>query len=316
MDKGIEERKRSILTEFPDLVRSGVSLKDYCSFRVGGPADLFAAVPDKESLTKLIRFCVGLNVPYVVIGDGTNLLISDSGFRGLVIKNEISGMEVDGQRIRAGAGEEFMNLVNSASENSLTGLEFAAGIWGSVGGAIFGNAGAYGSEICDVLTEVELVDRQGNIRTERVEYFEFEYRGSKLKESGETVVSAVVELSPGDGEQIQSRVNEILAIRAQKHPRIPNSAGSFFKNILDPSQPHGKLAAGKILDDVGAKKISHGGAKVFEKHANILINSGNATAQDIRHLADILKEKALKESGIALTEEVISIGDFEGDDKK
>jgi len=316
MDKGIEERKRSILTQFPDFVQCDVSLKDYCSFGVGGPADLFAAVQDKDKLTKLIRVCAGLNVPYVVIGDGTNLLISDSGFRGLVIKNEITGMEVNGQKIRAGAGEEFMSLVNTASENSLTGLEFAAGIWGSVGGAIFGNAGAYGSEICDVLTEVELVDRQGNIRAEGPEYFEFEYRGSKLKESGETVVSAVVELSPGERVNIQSRVNEILAIRAKKHPRIPNSAGSFFKNIPDPSQPHGKLPAGKILDEVGAKKISYGGAKVYEKHANILINSGNATAKDIRRLADILKEKALMESGIALTEEVISIGDFGEENKK
>ena len=307
----IQQVYQDLKNAFPHLIEEQVSLAGHSSFGVGGPADLFARVRTVEQMCDVVKAAHEAGVPFNVIGAGTNLLVADKGCRGLVICNEIMGLEVSDRRITIGAGEEYMTLVNTATEAGLTGMEFAAGIWGTVGGAVVGNAGAYGSEICDVLIEAGIVDRQGVLRVEKTPYFEFKYRDSKLKRTKEIVVSATVELSPGDRQKISARVNEILAIRAEKHPRIPNSAGSFFKNILDPAQPYGKLPAGKLLDEVGAKELSHGGARVYEKHANILINSGTATAQDIRELADILKERTLEKHGIKLEEEVVSLGDFD-----
>ena len=301
----------TILARFPEITRRDVSLADFSSFGVGGPADVLAVAHTTSELQGLIRCANELAVPFVLIGGGTNLLVADRGIRGLVIKNEIMGMRVSGNRITAGAGEEFLDLIKTATRASLTGFEFAAGIWGTVGGAIYGNAGAYGNEICDVLVECEVMDRAGDIRVEPASYFEFVYRGSKLKRTHEIVLSATVELKPGDQTAIQARVDEILAMRAEKHPRIPNSAGSFFKNIPDSTQPYGKLPAGKLLDAVGAKGMTVGGARVFEKHANILVNYGGATAQDIRRLADTLKRLAFERHGILLEEEVVVLGEFD-----
>ncbi|MFQ5606540.1 MAG: UDP-N-acetylmuramate dehydrogenase [Candidatus Zixiibacteriota bacterium] len=301
----------ALLDEFGTGIEQGVCLAPYSSFGAGGPADLFIRIGRPEQLSRLLAAVSRYRIPWVVIGSGTNLLISDHGFRGLVIKNEMRGIERAGNRIKAYAGEDFMALVNAATDASLSGLEFASGIWGAIGGAVVGNAGAYGSEFCDVMLEAELADNQGVIRVEPTEYFEFVYRGSKLKTTREVVVSATVELKPGERARIQARVDEILAIRATKHPKIPNSAGSFFKNIPDPAQPHGKLPAGKLLDEIGAKSMSVGAARVYEKHANILINSGGATSQDIRSLADELKKKAFERHGLTLEEEVVSIGEFD-----
>ncbi len=296
---------------FPDLIEEQVSLAQYSSFGVGGPADLFARVRTVDQLSSLLKTVSELEIPFAVIGLGTNLLVADKGYRGLVIQNIIKGLEVSGSQITIASGEDYMTLVNAATEAGLTGMEFAAGIWGAVGGAVVGNAGAYGSEICDVMVKAEIANRQGVIRTEKTAYFEFAYRSSILKKTKEILVSATVKLKSGNKVSIAARVKEILQIRSEKHPRIPNSAGSFFKNILDSTQPYGKLPAGKLLDEVGAKELSYGGARVYEKHANILINSGTATAQDIRKLADILKERTLEKHGITLEEEVVSLGDFE-----
>ena len=301
----------SLCDELGEIVQRDVSLAPFSSFGVGGSADIFARVITPETLSRVLAAVAKSGIPWVIIGSGTNLLISDHGFRGLVIKPELMGIERSGNRIKAYAGEDFMSLVKAATEASLTGLEFAAGIWGAVGGAVVGNAGAYGAEFCDVMIEAQVADRKGVIRIEPTSYFDFVYRGSKLKATREIVVSATVELGPGEKDKIQARVDEILAIRATKHPKIPNSAGSFFKNIPDPTQPYGKLPAGKLLDDVGAKRETSGGARVYEKHANILINDGRATSQDIRDLADILKKKVLKKHGVELQEEVVQIGEFD-----
>lgn len=301
----------SLCDELGEIIERDVSLAPFSSFGVGGAADLFVRIATPEILSRVLAAVAKSGISWVTIGSGTNLLISDHGFRGLVIKAEMMGIERSGNRIKAYTGEDFMSLVNSATEASLTGLEFAAGIWGAVGGAVVGNAGAYGSEFCDVMLEAEVAEIKGVIRVEPTSYFEFIYRGSKLKKTREIVVSATVELKPGERKKIQARVDEILKIRATKHPKIPNSAGSFFKNIIDPTQPYGKLPAGKLLDEIGAKGETFGGARVYEKHANILINAGGATSQDIRNLADILKRKTLEKHGIELQEEVVQIGEFD-----
>lgn len=301
----------NVSARYPSLLQMNTSLADYSTFGVGGKADYFACAHTEDQLRLLLFEASRQDLPALVIGGGTNLLISDKGYRGLIIKNEIMGISVSGQTITVAAGEEFMALINAASEAALSGLEFAAGIWGTVGGAVVGNAGAYGSEICDVLSEARFVDTEGNVHQKPVSYFEFTYRSSRLKTSGEVITSATVILKPGERKKIESRVGEILAIRASKHPQSANSAGSFFKNIPDPTQPYGKIPAGKLLEEVGAKSLSCGGARVYDKHANILINAGGATSQDIRRLADMLKERVLDKHGIDLEEEVVSIGDFD-----
>jgi UDP-N-acetylmuramate dehydrogenase len=245
------------------------------------------------------------------MGGGSNLLVSDAGFDGLVIKLEIKGLRLaDSRLVEVGGGEQLVDLVNFTTENSLSGLEFAVGIWGSVGGAIYGNAGAFGGEVGQVLEKAVLVDSRGGVRTEGAPYFQFAYRHSRLKETHEIVASATFGLSPGKKPEIERRVDEILAQRAERHPDR-RTAGCFFRNIPDPSQEHGKLPAGKLLEEVGARELCVGGARVYDKHANIIVNTGKATSKDIRQLADMLKKRVLDRFGIELQEEVQQLGSFQ-----
>jgi UDP-N-acetylmuramate dehydrogenase len=192
----------------------------------------------------------------------------------------------------------------------LTGFEFAAGIWGTIGGAVYGNAGAFGSEVGSILEWAEVVDAEGNVRREQSHYFRFSYRHSILKSTGEIATRACFGLQPGNSDEIARRTDEIRRLRCRKHPVVPCSAGCFFKNVEDKTQPNGKLPAGRLLDEVGAKELRIGGAAVFGEHANIIINTGSASSKDIRRLADILKERVRTRFGIELQDEVISIGEF------
>ena len=295
---------------FGGPLRRNEILAPYTTLGAGGKADLFIDVTNTEQLAKAIKLAGELGLKFFVIGGGSNLLVGDRGFRGLIIRNRLMGRKVQGNRLIVGAGEDLDKIVDLAADNSLTGMEFAAGIWGTIGGAIYGNAGAFGSEIGQILCEGEIIDSKGNIRRETGEYFEFTYRSSKLKKTKETVTEAILELNNGDKAEINRRTLEIRQLRKQKHPVDIGSAGCFFKNIEDPQQEYGKLPAGKLLDEVGAKMLSVGDARVFEKHANIIINSGQACAKDIRTLADILKKKVKDKFGLELEEEIISLGDF------
>ena len=299
--------------KFGSRIAVNRSLADFNTFRTGGAARLFIEVRNTEELAGVIEIAVENDIPVFMVGGGSNLLVSDSGYDGLIIKNSIMGLSANGESIRAGAGEELQALVNFAAENGLTGLEFATGIWGTVGGAIYGNAGAYGGEVGKLLDSAEVVDRQGNIRTEGADYFEFAYRGSKLKRSGEFVTRATFALKEGKKEAIRTKIDEIMALRDDKLPIGLRSAGCFFKNIPDDSQDHGKLSAGMLLEKVGAKSMRWGGARVFENHANILINEGTAKSEDIRKLAALMKLKVKEKFGVELQEEVILLGDFKED---
>ncbi|MEZ5358484.1 MAG: UDP-N-acetylmuramate dehydrogenase [Candidatus Zixiibacteriota bacterium] len=291
-------------------VRLDEKLSAYTTFGTGGLADALIEVTETDQLARAVTLARQLSIPFYIIGEGSNLLISDNGYRGLIIRNSVQRREVQEHSLCIGAGENLDKTVDFATDCSLTGLEFAAGIWGSVGGAVYGNAGAFGSQISSVLKEAVLIDREGNVRREANDYFRFAYRHSYLKVTGEIVAEVVLELQPGDREAISRRVEEIREVRRGKHPETACSAGCFFKNIEDISQPHGKLAAGKLLDEVGAKTISVGSAGVFDRHANILINKGGASSKDIRALADILKKKVKDQFGLELIEEVICLGDF------
>ena len=205
LNKAIE----SFRTVFGDKLEFEKPMAEMTTFRVGGKALLFLMINTIEELVDAIRIANANYVPYFIIGGGSNILVSDNGFEGLIIKNAISGLEQDGQNINAGGGEDLQNLVDFATENSLSGLEFAAGIYGTVGGAIYGNAGAYGKDISTVLKSVELVDKQGNIRIEETDYLQFAYRWSRLKETGEIVARATFALKLGKREQIKQKIDEI-----------------------------------------------------------------------------------------------------------
>jgi UDP-N-acetylmuramate dehydrogenase len=305
-----DDRYAQFVTHFDGVVKQGEPLNKYTTFRTGGPADLFVEAQDSTSLSRAIKLARELEIPHFLVGGGSNLLVSDKGFRGLIVRNLVRKLVVEGHDIIAGAGEDLDRVVNFATENGLTGFEFGAGIWGSIGGAVYGNAGAFGSQISAVLTEAELVDGEGNIRVESNEYFRFAYRHSYLKETKEIVTYARFGLAPGDKAAIRKRTEEIYAARNARHPDQPCSAGCFFKNIEDLRQPHGKLPAGKLLEEAGAKFLTVGGAAVFERHANIIVNKGNACSKDIRLLADLMKQKVKEKFNIELSEEVASIGDF------
>jgi UDP-N-acetylmuramate dehydrogenase len=298
------------MTAFGPDLEFGKDLSTLTSYRTGGRARYFLSALSADEIVRATQAARRLSIPFFVIGGGSNLLISDTGFDGLIIKVDVTGISLSGPAtIQCGAGEELMALVNFATEHGLTGFEFAAGIWGSVGGAIYGNAGAFGGEIGSILTSARLVDSQGNPRTVDREYCRFAYRDSYLKVTHEVVVTAAFALAPADRPAVEARIKEILAMRETKHPS-ELTAGCFFKNIPDPREPHGKLAAGKLLEQVGAKQLQVGGAKVFEKHANIIVNTGNATSQDIRKLADIMKQRVKEKFGIELQEEVQQLGAF------
>ena len=280
------------------------------SFGTGGSARYFLSVRSIDELSRAVTTAKRLNIPLFILGGGSNLLVSDDGYDGLVIRLEITGLKlVEPTTIEAGAGEQLASLVAFATEQSLTGLEFAAGIWGTVGGAVFGNAGAFGGEIGQVLTEANLVDLGGRTRTVLTDYFNFEYRSSQLKISGEILATARFKLDEGNRTKIETRVQEILKGRAERHPS-ERTAGSFFRNIPDSTQPHGKMPAGRLLEEAGAGSLSVGGAKVYEKHANIIVADERATSKDIRLLADMMKKKVFDRFGIELQEEIRQVGSF------
>ncbi len=286
-------------------------LASLTTFGTGGPARYFLTAVSADEISAAVTTATRLNLPLFLMGGGSNLLISDRGFDGLVVRVDVRGMEViDSCSISCGAGEDLTALVDFATEHSLTGIEFAAGIWGTVGGAIYGNAGAYGGEIGRRVEALTLVEPGGKVKKVDGAYCRFGYRDSYLKTTGEIVVEARFLLEKGDVADIRQRVQEIVAVREVKFPPESKSAGCFFKNIPDPKEKFGKLPAGRLLEQVGAKGMSVGGARVFDKHANIIVNTGGATSKDIRQLADKLKEKVFAEFGIRLEEEIIQVGDI------
>ena len=302
----------TLVSAFGPNLEFARELAPFTSYRTGGRAKYFVLATTPGDVVKSIRAARMLDIPFFLLGGGTNILVADDGFDGVVIKIEITGLSrISDTEIESGAGESLMALVDFATENSLSGLEFAAGIWGTVGGAIYGNAGAFGGEIGSVIESITLVDREGEVKVVPPEYCKFDYRDSHLKRSQEVILKATFGLQPGDTTEIRKSVDDILAARDGKHPNDGKSAGCFFKNIPDASQPHGKLAAGKLLDEAGVKGLSVGGATVYERHANIIVNTGNATSKDIRDLADMMKKMVQDKFGITLEEEVMQIGNFQ-----
>ncbi|MCP2605059.1 UDP-N-acetylmuramate dehydrogenase [Candidatus Aminicenantes bacterium AH-873-B07] len=289
-------------------LKTNISLKQYCRFRIGGLADFFFEAKNPNELKKIISLTNKYKIPFIIIGQGTNLLFDDEGYRGLIIKNEVRGIKVNakGGIIEALSGTLLKEIIEKAIEYSLGGLEALIGIPGTFGGAISGNAGAYGRSISNFLEKGIIVDEKGNEREVSRDYFQFDYRWSRIKKTKEVILSGTLRLEKMPQSQILERIEEIYKDRQKKHPPSDIAcAGSYFKNIKLPDGNF--IPAGYLLDKVNAKKIKIGDAAVYEKHANILINKGNATCKDILTLASILKQKVKKAFGLDLIEEVIYI---------
>lgn len=285
-------------------------LSKHTSFKIGGPADWFLPARSILELLDAIKIARACNANHLILGGGSNILVGDNGVRELVIKNECDGYLVDGETIAAETGMTLDRLVDISQDLSLSGLEFAAGIWGTVGGAVCGNAGAFGGSISDILTRAVICADDDQVKCVDRRYFNFQYRHSCLKDSGDLVMTASFKLKRGDSSEIKGKIKEHRNIRAGKHPVDLPSAGSFFKNFKDPNIGGNLTAAGWYLEQVGAHEFLMGDAAVFPKHANIFINYGNATACDVVALAAELKKRVFARFGLSLQMEVRAVGDF------
>lgn len=284
-------------------VRQNVPMKDYTTFKIGGPADLFIEPENRDKLSLLIRLCVKFNIPFMFIGAGSNILISDKGIDGVVFKlsDSFDYVDISGTDITAGAATSLAKLAKCAQRQSLSGLEFASGIPGSLGGAVLMNAGAYGGEMKDVITETEYIDKCGDIRIVKKENHDFSHRHSFFSDGGKYILSSKMSLIPKDKNEISATMKDLNNRRKEKQPLEKPSAGSTFK------RPEGFFAA-KLIEDAGLKGISVGDACVSEKHAGFIVNNGNASCDDVMHLIEKVQNSVFEKFGIKLEPEVRIIG--------
>ena len=261
-------------------------MKEYTTFRVGGEAECILMIHQEEELAKLIPYLNQIEQEYFILGNGSNLLVGDKGYRGIVLKfdGEMEQIEVEGTRVTAKAGALLSKVAVAAKENGLTGLEFAAGIPGSIGGGVVMNAGAYDGEMKQVVEYVRVMDSDGQITTLDNDTMEFGYRTSIIKNRPYTVLEIVLQLAEGDREQIGAKMDELAQLRRSKQPLEYPSAGSTFK------RPEGHYA-GKLIMDAGLRGYRIGGAQVSDKHCGVIINTGKATAADIREVIEEVLER-------------------------
>ena len=279
-------------------------MKKHTTFRVGGPADVLVQ-PDETALAAILALCRQYHVSYSFIGNGSNLLVGDKGIRGVVIEmtDPMGNIEVDGTQITAQAGAMLSKIANTAASNGLGGMEFAAGIPGSVGGAVVMNAGAYGGEMKDIIERVYVLDENGaQLELDR-DALDLGYRHSCIPDKKYIVTKVVLELVPRDEAEIRSEMKELNEKRAEKQPLQYPSAGSTFK------RPEGYFA-GKLIMDAGLRGYQVGGAQVSEKHCGFVINKGDATAADICQLMRDVADKVQAQFGVVLEPEVKMIGEF------
>lgn len=282
-------------------------MSQHTTFRIGGPADVFVMPENYEQIREVLRLCKEEKLPFFVLGNGSNLLVSDSGYRGVIIQMDRNMEEIclDGEEIHACAGALLSSVAVAARNASLTGFEFAGGIPGTIGGAAVMNAGAYGGELKDVLKEVTVMTREGEILTISADKLEMGYRTSIIKTAGYLVLEAVISLKKGDEEKIRAVMKELSERRTEKQPLDYPSAGSTFK------RPEGYFA-GKLIMDSGLRGYRAGGAQVSEKHCGFVINAGGATAEDVRSLMDHVIRVVREKYGVTLEPEVKFLGDFNG----
>lgn len=299
MNKEIIKKIESIVS--PDRVFENELMSKHTTFRVGGPSDLYVSVENIVEAEQLIRLLCADKIPYYVIGNGSNLLVSDDGYRGVVIEigKNMSDILIEGDEVTASAGALLVKVANECYKAELTGLEFASGIPGTIGGGVFMNAGAYGGELKDVITSVKVLNIEtGEIEEKSCDEMKFSYRHSIAKEEPYIILEARLKLNKGNKEEIKARMDELKELRTTKQPLEYPSAGSTFK------RPEGYFA-GKLIEDSGLKGYTVGGAQVSTKHSGFVINKGNATASDILTLISDVQRIVNDKFGVMLEPEVL-----------
>ena len=288
-----------------DRVFTEELMSQHTTFKIGGPADYFLVPEKSEDVGAIVRLCKKEGIPYFILGNGSNLLVSDRGFRGVIIQlfKNFSDLRVEGDRLYVQAGTLLSRTAKKALEASLTGFEFAAGIPGTIGGAMVMNAGAYGGEMKDVTEEVTVLTEKGEVKTLKREELKMGYRTSIIAEKGYLVLEAVLQLTDGDLKEIRAVMEDLKKKRISKQPLEYPSAGSTFK------RPKGYFA-GKLIMDAGLRGFQVGGAQVSEKHCGFVINTGDATAEDVTELIRQVAERVKAQSGVTLEPEVKLLGEF------
>lgn len=295
------EQLRKLVGE--DHVWINEPMKNHTTFRAGGCADYLVEPESVDAVREIARLCCQENMPYYVVGNGSNLLVSDKGYHGVILHlyKNMSDFEISGNRLKAQAGALLVRVAKMAAKEGLSGLEFASGIPGTIGGAMVMNAGAYGGEIKDVVTKVRVLLPDGTIRDYTGEEMAFGYRKSRVIEEQGIVLEAEMELKADDPEAIAARMEALREKRVAKQPLEYASAGSTFK------RPEGYFA-GKLIEDAGLRGFSVGDAQVSEKHCGFVINRGNATASEIMELIQEVQKRVYEQSGVRLEPEVKLLG--------
>ena len=277
----------------------------HTTFRVGGPAECFIEIENAQQLQKIQKYLYQVEYPFVVVGNGSNLLVSDSGYQGIVLQigKKMSKIDVAGNVITAQSGASMAQVAAAAWQNGLTGLEFASGIPGTVGGGVVMNAGAYGGELSQVVTEVQVLDKNSEFLTLDNDTMEFGYRRSTIRRKPFIVTEVVFELSPGDPADIRAKMDELAVKRREKQPLEFPSAGSTFK------RPEGYYA-GELIMNAGLRGFQVGGARVSDKHCGFVINAGYASAADIMDVIWEVQRRVKERFGVELEPEVVFLGEF------
>lgn len=310
MEKEEKDLKNDMFEKLSKIIKKeniyiNEPMKKHTTFRVGGPADYFVLPTEVSQITNIIELCKAEQIPYFILGNGSNLLVSDKGYRGVVIQiyKNMNQIQIDGCKIKAQAGVLLSQIAKKALDAGLAGFEFASGIPGTLGGAAVMNAGAYGGEMKDVLTSVTVLDENGQMLHLEAKDLQLGYRTSIIKEKGYVVIEAELELQVGDQTQIQKRMEQLKVQRVTKQPLEYPSAGSTFK------RPVGYFA-GKLIQDAGLRGYRVGDAQVAEKHCGFVINRGEATAAEITQLIKDVQKKVYEEFQVKLETEVKFLGEF------
>jgi len=274
-------------------------MSKYTSFKIGGPAECLIKIKTQEELKAILELAKKHNIPLTIIGNGSNLLVSDEGIKGIVLKIEISTFELDEQtaKLKVGSGVKLGMIAQKCLKQELAGFEFASGIPGTIGGAIRMNAGAHGREMKDVVTTITYMDRNGEIHTIQNEQAEFEYRHSLFAQKDYIILEVEMQLEKGNADEIQAKMNEYATYRKEKQPIEYPSAGSTFKRGAD-------FITAKLIDECGLKGYQIGGAQISEKHAGFIINKENATAEDVMKLMEYTKEQVYNKFGKEIEPEI------------
>ena len=285
-----------------DKILENEEMNRHTTFRIGGRADVMLLPSDETEIRAAVKICRDNKMQYIVIGNASNILVSDKGYRGVVIKlgKNFTGISTDGEAVTAKAGTLLSSIASAAAASSLTGLEFASGIPGSVGGAVFMNAGAYGGEMKDVVQKTSYIDSDGEIKI--LKQHGFGYRKSVFQENGGIILETEMKLTKGDSREILEKMERFNSARREKQPLNFPSAGSAFK------RPEGYVAA-KLIDDAGLRGYRIGGAQVSEKHTGFIVNCGGATAEDALKLMEYIKHTVYEKFSVMLESEIRFLGE-------